>query len=89
MLLEKMARENIEKVVGAVGIEIASLLSKSIKENGVAPPPYSQRSDASLTVLEILCFTAGVPQRNDKPIYHAVAARRAKMAMFSAPSIRN
>jgi hypothetical protein len=27
-------------MVGAVGIEIASLLSKSNKENGVAPPPF-------------------------------------------------
>ena len=29
-------------MVGAVGIEISSLLSKSIKENGVAPPPHSK-----------------------------------------------
>jgi len=31
-------------LVGAVGIEIASLLSKSNKENGVAPPPFSNWS---------------------------------------------
>ena len=29
-------------LVGAVGIESASLLSKSNKENGVAPPPHFQ-----------------------------------------------
>jgi len=31
-------------MVGAVGIEIASLLSKPNKESGVAPPPYSNWS---------------------------------------------
>jgi hypothetical protein len=28
-------------LVGAVGMEFASLLSKSNEENGVAPPPHS------------------------------------------------
>ena len=31
-------------MVGAVGIEIASLLSKPNKGNGVAPPPHSNWS---------------------------------------------
>jgi hypothetical protein len=31
-------------LVGAVGIEIASLTSKSFRENGVAPPPHSNWS---------------------------------------------
>jgi hypothetical protein len=32
------------KLVGAVGIEIASLTVKSFNINGVAPPPYSNSS---------------------------------------------
>ena len=32
------------RLVGAVGIEIESLLSKSNKGNGVAPPPHSNWS---------------------------------------------
>jgi hypothetical protein len=40
-----MKKPAIYKVlVGAVGIEIASLLSKSDKGNGVAPPPHSNWS---------------------------------------------
>jgi hypothetical protein len=40
-------------VVGAVGIEIASLLSKSNKENGVVPPPYSNWSLLEPSTLKI------------------------------------
>jgi hypothetical protein len=39
--LAGFALEAWEKLVGAVGIEIASLLSKSNNGNGVARPPYS------------------------------------------------
>jgi hypothetical protein len=45
--------ESKRKLVGAVGIEIASLLSKSNKGNSVAPPPHSNWSRMEPTTAKL------------------------------------
>jgi hypothetical protein len=56
--LAKLLRrsEQMGWLVGAVGIEIASLTSKSIRGNGVAPPPHSNWS-----LLEPKCCPRRIP----------------------------
>jgi hypothetical protein len=48
--------EQIGWLVGAVGIEIASLLSKSNKGNGVAPPPHFQLEPFGATGCRITAY---------------------------------
>jgi len=75
-------------MVGAVGIEIASLTHKSKKGNGVAPPPHSNWCQLVPTVTELACGILRLQTQSNKLLanFRAVEYLNERNDAVSMPS---